>query len=240
MAEKDVKKSTDFLNVDETETSSEWAKKVVDGAVGEKPSSAKSAAAPQTPESSQDNITIDVDPGASSPADKKVSEEVAAETEVEEVQESIEQSAEAEESLDIAMLQTLEAEKNQYLETSRRVQAEFENYRKQVAKREVESRERANEKLVTEILPVIDACDGAITNGSADVAPVRSALVDTLVKQGLETVESAGGPFDPELHEAVMHEEAKDSDGSVVTEVLRVGYKWKGRLIRPAMVKVRG
>ena len=57
------------------------------------------------------------------------------------------------------------AERDQYLDASRRLQAEFENYRKAVAKREVEAQERANESLVSEILPVLDACDGALATG---------------------------------------------------------------------------
>jgi len=137
-------------------------------------------------------------------------------------------------------LERVTAERDQFLDASRRIQAEFENYRKAVAKREVEARERANESLVSEILPVLDACDGALASGAIDVEPVRASLYEALVKQGLDRIDDAESPFDPERHDAVMHEPAESTDGPVVAQVLRAGYSWKGRVVRPAMVKVRG
>ncbi len=137
-------------------------------------------------------------------------------------------------------LERVTAERDQYLDASRRLQAEFENYRKAVAKRELEAKQRANESLVSEILPVLDACDGALASGAIDVGPVRSTLMDALVKQGLDRIDDHDTPFDPVLHDAVMHEPADDGEGPVVAEVLRAGYSWKGRVVRPAMVRVRG
>jgi molecular chaperone GrpE len=131
-------------------------------------------------------------------------------------------------------------ERDQYLDTSRRLQAEFENYRKQVAKREVETRERAAESLVSELLPVLDACDGALASGASDVEPVRAALVDALTKKGLDRIGAAEEPFDPSKHDAVLHEPGETEDGPVVAEVMRAGYSWNGRVVRPAMVRVRG
>lgn len=139
----------------------------------------------------------------------------------------------------VSTLEGVTAERDSYLDTLRRLQAEFENYRKAVAKRESDARERANEGLVAELLPVLDACDGAVANGAEDVALIRSTLLDALSKQGLGRLAEAGELFDPELHEAVMHEEG-DGSGPVVAEVLRVGYQWRGRTLRAAMVKVRG
>lgn len=137
-------------------------------------------------------------------------------------------------------LERVTAERDQYLDTSRRLQAEFENYRKAVAKREADARERANESLVSEILPVLDACDGAVASGVTDVEPVRATLMDALTKQGLDRIDDTDAPFDPERHDAVMHEPADDGNGPVVAQVLRAGYAWRGRVVRPAMVKVRG
>lgn len=137
-------------------------------------------------------------------------------------------------------LERVSAERDQYLDASRRLQAEFENYKKAVAKREVDARERANETLVSEILPVLDACDGALASGATDVEPVRNALMGALTKQGLERLDGQDEAFDPELHDAVMHEPSDDAEGPVVAEVMRAGYRWKGRVIRPAMVRVRG
>ncbi len=146
----------------------------------------------------------------------------------------------------IGDLERVTVERDQYLDTSRRVQAEFENYRKQVAKREADARDRANEAMVNEMLPVLDAFDGALTSGLEDLAPMQLTLLDALTKQGLERLnpvadeDGVEASFDPNHHEAVMHEPADDTDGPVVIEVLRVGYAWRGRVIRPAMVRVRG
>lgn len=140
----------------------------------------------------------------------------------------------------VSDLERVTGERDTYLESSRRIQAEFENYRKQVGKRETEARERANESLVAELLPVLDACDGAVANGADDVAPISASLVDVLTKQGLERIDPTDAPFDPEFHEAVMHDDGDGDGGPVVAEVMRAGYSWKGRVVRPAMVRVRG
>lgn len=141
----------------------------------------------------------------------------------------------------VANLEAVTVERDTYLDGMRRLQAEFENYRKAVAKRESDARERANEGLVNELLPVLDACDGAVANGAADVSPIRTSLLDQLAKLGLERIDEPGAPFDPEQHEAVMHEPAEESGGGpTVSQLLRVGYRWKGRVVRPAMVQVKG
>lgn len=142
-------------------------------------------------------------------------------------------------------LEQVTKERDDYLDGFRRLQAEFENYKKAVAKREADSRARANDSLVSELLPVLDACALAIANPAAgsnpeDIARVQTALVDALTRQGLEVLDPTGAAFDPEQHEAVMHEEGDGSDGLVVAEVLRIGYGWKGHVIRPAMVKTQG
>lgn len=140
----------------------------------------------------------------------------------------------------VADLERVSSERDDYLDALRRLQAEFENYRKAVAKREADARERANDKIITELLPVIDACDGAVANGASDVEPIRKAIVDNLARLGLERLEPAGQTFDPEQHEAVMHEDSSEVDTPTVAEVLRVGYGWNGRVVRPAMVKTIG
>ena len=77
--------------------------------------------------------------------------------------------------------------------------------------------------------------------GEDSVEPIFAALLQTLEKQGLARVDPVGEAFDPNLHEAVMHEPAEDGDeGTVVSDVMRPGYSWKGLVVRPAMVKVRG
>lgn len=141
----------------------------------------------------------------------------------------------------VTSLEQVSAERDEYLELARRVQAEFENYRKRVDGQRIDYIARAAESLVSELLPVLDGGDAALGQGITEIEPIHSMLLTTLVKQGLTLIEAEGAPFDPNLHEAVMSEPAeKDDDGPVVAEVLRTGYQWNGRVIRPAMVKVRG
>lgn len=149
------------------------------------------------------------------------------------------------EAAPLTELELVTKERDGYLDGFRRLQAEFENYKKAVAKRESDSRARANDSLVSELLPVLDACALAMANPAEgsnpeDIGRVQSALLDALTRQGLEVLDPAGDAFDPEQHEAVMHEEGDGSDGLVLAEVLRIGYGWKGHVIRPAMVKTQG
>ncbi|KAA0233303.1 MAG: Protein GrpE [Acidimicrobiales bacterium] len=133
----------------------------------------------------------------------------------------------------------LRKERDEYLDALRRVQADFENYRKRVDKQRGEQIERAEERLVTELLPVLDACDAALAHDAQAVEPIYNSLLSTLEKQGLTRVADVDTPFDPQVHEAVAHEEG-DDDRHVVTEIMRAGYLWHNRVLRPAMVKVRG
>lgn len=131
-----------------------------------------------------------------------------------------------------------EAERDEYLDLLRRVQAEFENYKRRVEAQRIEQRAQAAAELVRELLPVLDACDAAVEHGQGEVEPIRAQLVLALEKQGLSVLNEPGVPFDPNVHEAVLHEEG---DGeAVVAEVMRPGYLWNDRVVRAAMVKVRG
>lgn len=212
-------------------------------------------------------------------------------------------------------LAVVEAERDEYLDSLRRLQAEFDNYRKRVAKQQAEQAERAALSLVDKLLPVLDALDLAGTHvsdpGSGDARALLAAsslLNGALAKEGLERVDPLGQPFDPNAHEAVGHmpddemaapegsgeeaagtdssagpgspvdtdspagagspagpdgpadpdgkdgkdsKDSKDSSdspgsppepasGPVVGQVMRAGYRWKGTVVRPAMVMVRG
>lgn len=150
----------------------------------------------------------------------------------------LEQAAAAVEADIVAVI----SERDDYLDNLRRVQADFENFKKQTIRRNTDLIARAAEGLVGKLLPVLDACDAALAHGATDVKPLRDALLDLLGKEGLTPLWPEGEPFDPNHHEAVVHEPMGDDDepGPVVTEVLRAGYLWKGRVLRPAMVKVRG
>jgi molecular chaperone GrpE len=164
-----------------------------------------------------------------------------------EVAVSEEEAAASELEADLARLTQIESERNEYLDTLRRVQAEFENYRKRVIKEQTALVDRATSGLVEQLLPVLDSFELALKNldsaGSDDIESVRKGvelvyadLLGVLEKAGLSRIEAEGKPFDPNVHEAVMQE---DGDGEpVVTDVLRTGYTLKGRVLRPAMVKV--
>jgi molecular chaperone GrpE len=129
-------------------------------------------------------------------------------------------------------------ERDQFKEIALRLQADFENYRKRAATQQTDEIDRATGKMAEAILPVLDACEAAFAHGVQGVESIWSALIGVLQKQGLEALDLAGQPFDPAVAEAVIHE---PGDGEpVVAEVLRTGYRWKGRVLRAAMVKVRG
>ena len=154
----------------------------------------------------------------------------------------LEQAAAAVEA-DLDLAQVV-AQRDDYLDALRRVQADFENFKKQNIRRNTEIVERAAEGIVHKLLPVLDAFDGALAHGSDDVKPIYDVLMDILEKEGLTLVYPVGETFDPVRMEAVAHEAAGPDDDTrgetVVTEVLRSGYSWKGRVLRPAMVKVKG
>ena len=149
---------------------------------------------------------------------------------------SLEAAAEVLEN-DIA---SMAAQRDEYLALAQRLQAEFENYKKQTMKRNTEVVEHAGSMLASKLLPVLDAFDNAIIQGVDGISPIHKAMFDVLQKEGLEVIDTDGVAFDPNLHEAVMHEAADDGAEPVVSETLRTGYLWKGRVLRPAMVKVKG
>ncbi len=131
----------------------------------------------------------------------------------------------------------LQSERNDYLDQLLRTRADFDNYRKRILKQQSDAQERAAESLVEKLLDVLDTFDMAVAHGQG-FEQVRDVLVNTLTKEGLERIDPSGEQFDPNEADAVAHE---DGDGGpVVAEVLRPGYRWKGRVLRPAMVKVKG
>lgn len=127
------------------------------------------------------------------------------------------------------------------------IQADFENYKKRVQRDQVALIERANERLLEELLPALDSFDLALSSldGTANpeleklakgVSLAVGQLRGAVERAGLIAIDAAGAPFDPELHDAVMQ---SDGEGdAVVGEVLRAGYRLKSKVLRPAMVKV--
>jgi molecular chaperone GrpE len=132
-------------------------------------------------------------------------------------------------------------ERDEYLNLLQSVKAEFDNYQKQTKKRITETRTYARGEIVEKLLPILDACDAAVSHGAEDVVAIRKALIDSLENEGLQLVGKALEEFDPSIHEAVSHEPGiEGEERQVVSEVLRQGYFWEGKILRPAMVKVRG
>jgi molecular chaperone GrpE len=121
-----------------------------------------------------------------------------------------------------------------------RVQAEFANYRKRVERDRVALAEAAVGNALVGLLPVLDDIDRARAHGDLTGAfkSVADQLETVLSKLGLAAFGEPGDPFDPTVHEAVMHEESPEVSEPTATTVLRRGYKQGDRLLRPAMVGV--
>lgn len=141
----------------------------------------------------------------------------------------------------VAALETVTAERDDYLDRWQRVNAEFANFKKQTDKRNAEFAAHAGSRVAEALLPVLDACDAAAKQGVEGVEPIAGQLRAELERAGLQVIAEVDAPFDPNLHEAAMSEPGDDDqDGPVVAEVLRTGYGWNGRVLRAAMVKVKG
>ena len=153
--------------------------------------------------------------------------------------EGVDEAAEHVEVILDDVLSTAESERDEFRDHLLRLQADFDNYRKRVQKELGEAGDKALGRFVEELLPVLYAVDAARFHGASDLDQVSSLLVDLLAKQGLERVGAEGDVFDPTLHDAVLHEAGED-DVQSVAQVLRAGWRWRGRVLRPAMVKVVG
>ena len=140
-----------------------------------------------------------------------------------------------------ALVEQLTTERDAFKDIALRVQAEFENYRKRSAAQLIDESDRNSGRLVEGLLAVLDACEAAIAHDMAGVEPIFSSMLTALQKQGLEVLDLVDTVFDPSVADAVVHEPA-DADGgeTKIVEVLRTGYRWKGRVLRAAMVKVKG
>jgi len=138
------------------------------------------------------------------------------------------------------------AEAERYRDHLQRLQAEFDNYRKRVLREQTSAVELAAQPVLRRLLEVLDDFDLALMHAQDrpdfdrflhGVELVYAKLLDTLRAEGLERMDTEGKPFDPELHEALM--QSGDGDGDpVVADVLRPGYTLKGRVLRPAGVRV--
>jgi molecular chaperone GrpE len=127
-----------------------------------------------------------------------------------------------------------------------RLMAEFQNYKKRVAKENADTRAYANKKIVTELLTVVDNFERALETTPADdiegyekgMAMIFEQLKTVLQNSGLKEIEAIGEEFDPAVHNAVMNEDSEEHESGKVSKVLQKGYTLNGKVIRPAMVAV--
>ena len=150
---------------------------------------------------------------------------------------------EAEQTLE-EKLAALEAERDEHLNDLKRVAAEFENYRKRILRDQESLVARAHERLVKELLPVLDDLERALAAAEEHeeakleegVRLVHRELDDALAREGLAEIET-DGQFDPHVHEALLSQPSSEEEGTVI-EVVQKGYKLGDRVLRPARVVV--
>jgi molecular chaperone GrpE len=138
-------------------------------------------------------------------------------------------------------LEAARRERDQYLDGLRRLKAEFENSRKRQERERTRILSMASEKLVQELLPVLDNLDRALEAGGdirEGVQATRDQLADVLGNEGLLPVASDGQPFDPNVHEAVMGQPSEEYEEGTILQTYQRGYLLNGKPIRPAKVVV--
>jgi molecular chaperone GrpE len=142
--------------------------------------------------------------------------------------------------------EAVEDDAAKFLELAKRTQADFENYRKRMARENAVAAERGAAKLAKELLPALDHLElslkGAEGHADADVirgfALVRDELIAALGKCGIQAFSPAGEPFDPNEHEAMAQQPAEDAESGTVLEVYQQGFRINGQILRPARVVV--
>jgi molecular chaperone GrpE len=145
---------------------------------------------------------------------------------------------------DLDELQSRSRERDEYLALAQRTQADFENYRKRMARENAAAADRGTGRLAKELLPALDHLDLALraADGHEDVvkgfAMVREEIVNALGRVGIEPFAPQGEPFDPKEHEAMAQQPAEGAEPGTVLEVYQQGYRLNGVVLRPARVVV--
>jgi len=160
--------------------------------------------------------------------------------------ENTEAKAEQAEDVEQIELEALRAENEELIDSLQRLKAEFDNYRKRAARDQESLVARAHERLVKELLPVLDDLERALEAAEQHeeakleegVRLVQRALADILAREGLEEVD-VDGKFDPHVHEALLSQPSEADEGAVI-EVLQKGYRLGDRVLRPARVVISG
>jgi molecular chaperone GrpE len=138
-------------------------------------------------------------------------------------------------------LEATRLERDQYLDTLRRLKAEFENSRKRQERERARILSMASERLVQELLPVLDNLDRALEAGGDirdGVQATREQLAEVLAEEGLLPVASDGQLFDPNVHDAVMGQPSEEHEDGTIIQTFQRGYLLNGKPIRPAKVVV--
>ena len=157
-----------------------------------------------------------------------------------------ERSSESESAEELlARLQDVQRERDKHLDDLRRVAADFDNYRKRVAREQMQMLARSGERVVAKLLPVLDdlerALDAAEHHEEAKVLEgvrmTRDALAGVLASEGVEEID-AEGPFDPHVHEALLTQPAEGVEAGHVVQVVQRGYRMGDVVVRPARVVV--
>ena len=161
-----------------------------------------------------------------------------------------EPAAEAVEEIEDAIAADLDKARTEaalYLDDLRRLQADFDNYRKRTLREQTARSASASQALVARLLPVLDNFELAVSAAEQSrdfdrmlkgVEMVLGALREVLEGEGLVKIEAEGKPFDPERHEAVIAVEQEDAEPGTILDIVRAGYELGGKVLRPAMVKV--
>lgn len=149
-------------------------------------------------------------------------------------------------SADSAELEKLKAEKEELMQTLIRRQADFENFRKRTERDRFEEGRRGVERMIVDLIPVLDAFDLALQAHQdpayeeyrKGVTLIRKQLWDTLARHGVQRIEASDKTFDPNLHQAVERLESDELPDGFIVEVFQDGYMFNGRVLRPAIVRV--
>lgn len=140
--------------------------------------------------------------------------------------------------------QTLIKEHNELKNQLLRARAEFENFRKRTQREAEQTRQRASEALIRDLLPVIDNLDLALQHAdkehpiSEGVSMVARQFQDVLRRAGVELIPAVGAPFDPAVHEAVMHAPSEEVAENTVSHEFQKGYRLGSYVLRPSKVAV--
>jgi molecular chaperone GrpE len=196
-----------------------------------------------------EEVAATEEPEAAEPEGGEAEPEATAEGEDEAVTERADETGPeaGEEDAIAADLARARAEAESYLDDLRRLQADFDNYRKRTLREQTARTASASQALVARLLPVLDNFELAVSAAEQSrdfdrmlkgVEMVFGELREVLEGEGLVRIEAEGKPFDPERHEAVIAVEEEGTEPGTVVDIVRTGYELRGKVLRPAMVKV--